>query len=68
MSVTDVSASSGACVLILSTHREDNQVYCVKENEGANVLPSFSFFFSISHSFVMHMYIFRQRFPSNYLT
>ena len=45
-SVTDFSASSGAWVFKFCIHREDDQVYCVNENEGANVYCAF--FFKIS--------------------
>ena len=51
-------------------HLEGGQVYCVKENQDANVYFAFLFkfsFFSIFHSYVMHMDIFGQRYLRNNL-
>ena len=51
ISVTDFSVCSGAWVFKLCIHREDDQVYCVKENEAANVYFAFlkiSFFPSLT--------------------
>ena len=47
ISVTDFSASSGAWVFKLCIHLEGGQVYCVKENQIADVYFSFFFKFSI---------------------
>ena len=66
-----VSAPVEARVFRFCIHLEDGQVYCVKENQGANIYFAFFLNFSfltISHSYVMHMDIFRQRFLRNYLT
>ena len=45
--VTDFSASSGAWVFKLCIHLEGGQVYCVIENQIANVHFAFFFKFSI---------------------
>ena len=71
ISVTDFSASIGASVLKLCIHLEGGQIYRVNENQIADVYFAFFFKFSIfaiSHSYVMHMEIFCQRFLSNCLT
>ena len=69
--VTDFSAPVEARVFRFCIHLEGGQVYCVKEIQGANIYFAFFFnfsFFTISHSYVMHMDIFRQRFLRNCLT
>ena len=67
--VTDFSAPIEASVCRFCIHLEGGQVYCVKENQGANINLAFFFhFLTISHSYVMHMDIFRHRFLRIYLT
>ena len=70
ISVTDFSAPIVASVFEFCAHLKVGEVYCVNKNEDAN--PHFAFFFkifnfSICHSYVTHMDIFRQSFLSIFL-
>ena len=54
--ITDSSAPVEARVFGFCIQLEGGQVYCVKENQGANIYFAFCFifsFFTISHSYVM---------------
>ena len=53
ISVTDFSAPMGACVFKFRVHFQVGKVYCVNENQDANL--HFAFFFQFFYFFLLSL-------------